>query len=245
MGPSRPSREQQGKGRGRKGPAFDAPTERKSATRESRNRLLVCCGALRTEGDYLRGLRDRIGNPAVTVKFKAKACSPSQLVSYAIAEQERQSGEFDQVWCVFDVDQYPDVGDAVKEAGREGIAVALSNPCFELWLILHFATHTAPAGTYKELLPTLKRHLAAYDKTHLRFRDYEDGWAEAVRRAKKLAEPDQEHLRNPSTGVWRLVEEITGSAGTFPAQRGGSSSSWVRSVPEAYDPYSQVSPPEL
>jgi hypothetical protein len=135
-------------GKERKSPAFEVATKRSAATRESRNRLLVCCNALRTEKDYLQGLKDDVSNPAVTVKFKPKACSPFQLVMFALAERQRQDGEFDQVWCVFDVDQYEDVPAAVTKAGKAGIEVALSNPCFELWLILHFALHTSSARTY-------------------------------------------------------------------------------------------------
>ena len=31
----------------------------------------------------------------------------------------------------------------VASAGANGIRLAISNPCFELWLILHFQDHTA------------------------------------------------------------------------------------------------------
>jgi RloB-like protein len=207
----------------RRRPDFEGSLDRQPAVLCGRNRLLVCCGAQRTEGDYLRGLQNYVENPATTVTFKSKACSPTQLVAYAVAERERRGGDFDQVWCVFDVDHFTDIQEAVGAAKQDDIHIALSNPCFELWLILHFCDHFSSAGTYKELLPTLRKQLQAYDKAKLRFRDYQDTWPEAVKRAQKLSPVGEEHRRNPATGVWRLVNEIAGRADEeIPAQRSAS-----------------------
>ncbi|WP_433891312.1 RloB family protein [Streptomyces sp. CA-111067] len=95
-----------------------------------------------------------------------------------------------------------------EEARRRGIEVAVSNPCFELWLLLHFADHTAHAATYKALLPYLQRHRPGYDKTRVDFADYRDGWRAAGVRARRLADEGRECEVNPATGVWRLVERI-------------------------------------
>ncbi len=37
---------------------------------------------------------------------------------------------------------------------------------------------------------------------------YEDGWREAVRRAKQLAPDGKEREVNPSTGMWKLALTI-------------------------------------
>jgi hypothetical protein len=169
--------------------------------------LLVVCGARLTEKDYVSGLVNHLDNPAVTVRLKTKACSPAQLIDYAGGERDRNRDEFDQVWCVFDVDEF-EVAPAVAEARRRGIEVAVSNPCFELWLLLHFAEHTAHAATYKALLPYLKRHRPGYDKTRVDFADYRHGWRAAGVRARRLADEGRECEVNPATGVWRLVERI-------------------------------------
>jgi hypothetical protein len=192
---------------GRKRPAFESDISRSEGKRRERQRLLVVCGAKVTEKDYLQGLVVHLANPAVTVRFKARACSPSQLIEYAVSERERSRGDFDQIWCVFDVDEY-DVATAVAQARKHGIEVAVSNPCFELWLILHFCKHTAYAPSYRALVPSLKQHLPGYDKARLRFRDFCDGWEAAALRARELAQRGDEHRTNPSTGVWSLVESI-------------------------------------
>ncbi|MCD9143917.1 RloB family protein [Streptomyces albireticuli] len=191
------------------GPAFESGVLRAPATRPGRDRLLVVCGAKVTEKHYLQGLVEHLANPAVTVRIRTKPCSPAQLIAYAAGERDRAGDDFDQVWCVFDVDEY-EVGCAVTRARREGIEVAVSNPCFELWLVLHFCDHKAHVGTYRELLPYLKRYVPAYDKARLDFRDYEHGWPSAGSRAVRLAEAGHEHATNPSTGVWALVDRIAG-----------------------------------
>lgn len=201
------------KSSGRRRPAFESDLRRVAGKREARRRLLVVCGAEVTESDYLRGLVAHVANPAVTVRIVTKSCAPSQLIKYASAQRELSRGDFDEVWCVFDVDEFQDLPSALSLAETAGIEVAVSNPCFELWLILHFGTHTAYAGTYRELLPHLTRHLPRYDKSRLDFRHFADGWEMATLRARKLAPLGKEHEVNPATSMWALVERIAGPPG--------------------------------
>jgi hypothetical protein len=52
-------------------------------------------------------------------------------------------GPYDQIWCVFDRDDFPadnfdNAIQMVKSREREGFRVAYSNEAFELWYVLHF-----------------------------------------------------------------------------------------------------------
>jgi RloB-like protein len=172
--------------------------------------VLVVCGAKVTERDYLLGLRGAVRNPAVSVKLVEHPRSPSQVVAFTAGLRHRAPDDYDQGWCVLDVDEYPDVGVAMAEADREDVHVALSNPCFELWLLLHFVEHRAYARTYAELLPHLRRHIPGYDKTRIDFHHYHSGWREAVRRGRALAPVGKEHEVNPATGMWRLATTVGG-----------------------------------
>ncbi|MEE1834985.1 RloB family protein [Streptomyces sp. SP17KL33] len=181
---------------------------RRGPTRRSARTMLVVCGSKETERQYLQGLREHLRNPAVSVVVRGKACSPTQLVDYAKKQRGLSKGSFDEVWCVFDVDQFVDVAEAAVAARRAGIMVAVSNPCFELWLLLHFAPQTAHVATYKKLLPLLQKHVPGYDKTRVDFAVYREGRAHAVEQARKLDPTGEAHMRNPSTGVWRLVARM-------------------------------------
>ncbi|WP_329065531.1 RloB family protein [Streptomyces sp. NBC_01429] len=180
---------------------------RRGPVRRSARTMLIVCGSKETERQYLQGLRDHLRNPAVSVVVRGKACSPTQLVAYARGQRDLNPGGYDEVWCVFDVDDYIDVADAALAARRQGIRIAVSNPCFELWLLLHFTDHRAHIGT-KKLLPLMEKHVPGYDKTRIDFRKYRDEMVRAAERAQGLEPTGEEHGRNPSTGVWRLTDRM-------------------------------------
>ncbi|NJP30622.1 RloB family protein [Micromonospora thermarum] len=66
------------------------------------------------------------------------------LVQRAAARSE--DDEVDECWCVFDVEwpqNHPRLAEAIRLATVHNIRLAISNPCFELWLTLHFEEQTA------------------------------------------------------------------------------------------------------
>ncbi|MFJ9773444.1 RloB family protein [Kitasatospora sp. NPDC101157] len=197
---------------GRKRPSFDTPLRRQSGHRESRQRLLVVCGAKVTERDYLQGLKSSVRNPAVSVKIVEHPRSPAQVVERAELLREQAAGEYDETWCVLDVDAFVDLDLTMTEARQKNIEVAFSNPCFEVWLLLHFMEYRRPARSFKELLPFLEKCFpAGYGKADQNFSLYGPTWRLAATRAKELAQWGEEHKVNPSTGMWKLALAIGGS----------------------------------
>jgi hypothetical protein len=177
---------------------------RRRAFREERKSLLVVCGALATEPAYFDGLKRARRNPAVTVKIKARPADPEAVVNFAADLRDRAEGTRDEVWCVVDVDEF-DVSRALVQARRRGVSLAVSNPCFEYWLLLHFEVCAAPMNRYREVERRLRRHLPGYSKSALRFEDFAHGVDAAVSRASR---PRSGHEVNPSTQVGTLVSKI-------------------------------------
>lgn len=173
-------------------------------------RLLVVCGGVRTEPAYVDGLVKYLENPAVAVTLRAKGVSPAHLVRAAVAHRGRSPGEFDEVWCIADVDEF-DITEAVRLAASHRVSMAISNPCFELWLLLHHEDCRSFLASYDAVRSRLTRHLRHYDKAALNFADYADGLLAAVARAKALDPDCTNFARNPSTSMWRLAEQIMGS----------------------------------
>ncbi|MGZ3143108.1 RloB family protein [Lentzea chajnantorensis] len=159
--------------------------------------LVVCCG--QTEQAYLDGLK-RLSKP-VTVKAVVKVGSPAQLVRHAVKLRQNDRGGFDEYWCVVDVDDF-DIAEAIVEAGEAEISLAVSNPCFEVWLILHFAGCSASLSSPKAAAEKLRRHLPRYAKGVLDFTLLAERVDQAVERAKALG------AGNPSSDMWRLVEVV-------------------------------------
>ena len=129
---------------GRKADRSSGAVQRRSGQRSPSSRLLIVCGASGTEPDYVRGLNGHLRNRAVRVDVLEKGRAPAQVVEYGIkraAVAETTAIGYDQLWCVLDVDEYTDHDKAVRLAKSCRVIpthVVISNPCFELWLLLHF-----------------------------------------------------------------------------------------------------------
>ncbi len=58
----------------------------------------------------------------------------NQKAEYASSSSNKNPDSF---WMVCDVDLHKGVHSVIKDALKEGFKVAISNPCFEVWLFLH------------------------------------------------------------------------------------------------------------
>lgn len=170
----------------------------------------MVCGAKNTEPAYLRELLASVDNRAVDVKIKVCAQDPVSVVRHTATERNKAGDHYRQAWCVLDVDEFAHLGEAMRLAAAEKVSVALSNPCFELWLLLHFRAHHAAIFGYRQAESHLLLHHPNYSKAarEFDFGRYRGRWREAVERAQKLAKPGEEAKVNPSSGMWRLVREI-------------------------------------
>ncbi|MEU9332094.1 RloB family protein [Streptomyces sp. NPDC048290] len=168
------------------------------------------CGAKVTEPLYLRGLLRAVDNRAVDVRVKVCPRDPVSVIRYAVRLRDQAGEHYTHVWCVLDVDDFDHLEETLQVARDEGIEVALSHPCFELWLLLHFRDHHAAITGYQQAARLLVPHHPGYSKTadKFDFSPYRDTWPSAVKRAKALAKAGEEHKTNPSTGMWRLVSQI-------------------------------------
>jgi len=190
-------------------------------------RILVLCEGKVTEPTYLRAFRSLCRNPRVEVEIGKERGVPLTLVEEAVkardaalrrARREKDDNlSFDEVWCVFDVDDHPHLPEARALAGQKEIRLAISNPCFELWLLLHF--RPSPGAQHrKDVASQLSRYLSDYDKTP-QMREVLPGYTEALKRARRLeaeAAVMGELGRNPSTTVHHLTESIRGDRPLLP-----------------------------
>lgn len=200
-------------------PRGPARLRRRDPFREPRRRILVVCEGRKTEPGYFRDLVREEALQLVRLEVDDRGAVPRTLVARAVElrkEAEREAKRtsdtqlrYDEVWCVFDVDEHPEIPDAKQQALAHGIRLAVSNPCFELWLLLHFRDQTSFIERNK-----LRRKcgdvMPGYDK-EARYAALRPGYEQAVRRARSL---DLRHERdgnvgeNPSTGVYVLTESL-------------------------------------
>lgn len=200
---------------------------RSAHTRDPKPIVLIVSEGEVTEPEYLKGFAKAFHNPRVTIETIGGVGTPKTVVT--VAKQKMKAAEkrarreddenlkYDEVWGVFDIDEHPDVADAKVMARDNGILLAVSNPCIELWLWLHFAEQPGMRHRH-DIQEMIKQHIPGYDK-HVEYSDYEAGYDAARQRAERLdsqAELAGEPWRNPSTGVWRLADSIRRGQGRDP-----------------------------
>jgi hypothetical protein len=194
----------------------EPPTGRRQPLREPHLRLLVVCGTEKTETAYLKGLRAVLGANSVDIKIVERPRSPDQVVEHT--RDHRNYRDFDECWCVLDVDAYEQEGGKVtiasSKADEAGIRLAVSNPCFEYWLLLHYRKWDRPFARCKEVLVPLRRSVPSYDKARLRFTDFANGVSSAIAQAKQRDPSAKDFAVNPSSSVWVLVERLMEQRGS-------------------------------
>lgn len=101
----------------------------------------------------------------------------------------------DELWMLLDTDHYVEKTHvkkfkaALKEAKQKGVKVALSKPCFELWLLLHHleASQVLDLANATEVESRLRGILGKFNKKRLRTEHYPaERVAQAIKEAKKL-----------------------------------------------------------
>jgi hypothetical protein len=175
-----------------------------------RQRFLIVCEGEKTEPQYF----ERFRVPHLIVDVKGVGMNTLSLVEKAI-ELSRMDN-YDQVWCVFDKDDFPpdNFENAIQKARDARIKVAYSNQAFELWYLLHFeylqtaidrsayirklSDHDHLGFTYKKNDPAIYEHLQCKMDV-------------AIRNAERLNKQyDSKHpaKNDPSTTVFLLVKEL-------------------------------------
>jgi hypothetical protein len=128
----------------------------------------------------------------------------------------------DERWMVLDTDHciqgnhFPTFIQAITEARQAGINIALSRPCFELWLLLHHVDENG-VKTLQDASETeakLRAVVGEYNKTNLKAEHYPlSSIAAAIRRAERL-DAQVEGGDRPdgnTTRVYQLLNAILAS----------------------------------
>jgi hypothetical protein len=103
--------------------------------------ILIVCEGENTEVSYLHKLKFR----SVTIEPVGEGFNTISLVQRA--ELLASEKKYDEVWCVFDRDDFPacNFNNAIYKAQSKGFNVAYSNQAFEYWIILHLSDHQGGA----------------------------------------------------------------------------------------------------
>ncbi len=185
-------------------------------------KIIIACEGEKTERGYFEAMRQslRISKDQVKV-LKTEGSDPLTVVQAALDEREAQYDDQSwykgsTAWAVFDGDEHiahnPDNWQqALLLAQRKSINLAISNPCFELWYLLHYQEQTASLHR-DQARHRLRRHIPEYDKPDILYPTIKNLTDQAVQRSSLLDHHimlnGQPFYTNPCSGVWRLVETL-------------------------------------
>lgn len=124
--------------------------------------ILIVCEGENTEPSYFNQFR----LSSATVKSVGEGYNTISLVNRAIELAMKK--HYDQVWCVFDKDDFKEneFNEAIKKAETQNFKVAYSNQSFEYWFILHLEDHQGGGMHRKDYNKKLKKLLNPFGVTY-------------------------------------------------------------------------------
>ena len=164
--------------------------------------LVICEGE--TEVCYINLLKSWYKSPIRIISHIEGTKNPPSLVEKRTKELKISQWDKVHTFLMYDMDVQA-INEKLHKCKAE---MLLSNPCFEIWLLLHAKDQKAAIemdALIKELkksAPVWKNYSkSAFTDTQKAFLN--DNTDVAVARAKKLQE-----FQNPSTGIYKLIEML-------------------------------------
>ena len=132
-----------------------------------------------------------------------------RLISY---KDDYQLDDNDELWLMIDVDRWGDkkLSEIARYANQRGYGMAVSNPCFEVWLYLHFSLISGNISNCGRVKQMLKNKIGGYKSGNIPAEKFEPFVEDAVDRAKSIdSKSDEQRWPNKTgTHVYRVVENI-------------------------------------
>ncbi|MHB8107041.1 MAG: RloB family protein [Candidatus Cryosericum sp.] len=189
---------------------------RSSGQKSYRKVVVIATEGQVTEREYFRCIQE-LFSVGCTIDFAgpgSSCCSNPREVLAKMRNYLTNSGGLksgDEAWLVVDKDEWGKdqleplsrwVADRPEKGYKRGLA--LSNPDFEYWLLLHF--EDTGVRNRDDCLEKLKKHLPKYDK-HIESRKYSE---ERVKAAIERARGRDKSSRRAAghSGVYLLVSDV-------------------------------------
>jgi hypothetical protein len=195
------------------------------------NSFLIVTEGERTEPLYFKGLQklivDKVGGNVDVVEVPVidiygEGSSTGKLIEITERIVKEAKVIYQNIWVVFDKDDFDDFDQAIKAGTDKGYKIAWSNQSFEYWLYLHFnysdsALHRSEWNAkLSELFSQYNLGDGEYQKNYVdiyKMVDSFDGVDTAIKNAKRRMADyrdgiDKPSEYNPGTMVYELVREL-------------------------------------
>ncbi|MCU0447849.1 MAG: RloB family protein [Microscillaceae bacterium] len=203
--------------------------KRPSHQRELAKLFVIATEGSETEKQYFEALNST--NPRVHIKVLERldtASSPSRVLKLLDDfKKEFKLRKGDELWLVIDRDyqswKEKEISEVAQLCQQKGYFMALSNPCFELWLILHLEylcnfseeelhklfDNQAVNKNKNFIDKVLEDLLSGYNKTNLKMEEFTPFIKLAIKQAKSLDINLKDRWQDDlGTRVYQLVEKL-------------------------------------
>lgn len=137
--------------------------------------MFLCEGEV-TEIEYFDYIRSELCIPKERARFVKSKCNyPAGMISDAISqrrdnERKAKKGDVSLIehwWVILDTECKPrEIISEINRAKKNHINLAVTDPCFEFWLLLHFEYTTRQYCSPEEVIADLKPFLQNYDRAN-------------------------------------------------------------------------------
>jgi hypothetical protein len=208
---------------------FTKKSKAKHTNRELKAYFLIVCEGEKTEPNYFKGFPKQSGKIVYDIKYDGGGISTLKVVEKAIELRDKSKQKYDRVWAVFDRDSFKSssFNSAILKANAHKISCAWSNQAFELWYLLHFHNRVTAMdrNEYSKALEEAINSKQKSKSTSFKYKKNDTSMfsllakygnqEQAIKWAKKLNENfegEKYSDYNPSTQVYKLVEELIGKS---------------------------------
>jgi len=178
--------------------------------------IIIAVEGKNTERQYFEILRDTLQDVHVTVKVLPTddgKSAPEYVLTRLDEYYTKDFVEGDELWLMIDVDKWgpKKLSQVTGDAKFKKYYSAVSNSCFELWLLLHFDDAPQKALKSKAMETHLRKVLlGSYNKNNLKPERYTTkNIRDAIRRAKALDKNKEAPWpKEQGTHVYKVVEKL-------------------------------------
>lgn len=195
------------------------------------NSYLIVTEGKKTEPNYFKGLRRLIAEKTggmvnvvelPSIDIHGEGSSTGKLIEVTEQLVKEAKVLYQNIWVIFDKDDFEDFDQAIEEGLNKGYHVAWSNQAFEYWLYLHFdySDSALHRDMWNDKLDKIFRKYGLgngfYQKNYediYNMVNINDGVNTAIRNAKRrMADFNSDKAKpsefDPGTTVYKLVEEL-------------------------------------
>lgn len=191
------------------------PLDREIPHQRDTSLVVIATEGTLTEKQYFTMFQRKSSRVQVKVLQTEEGLSAPRHVLGRLSQFRKDSdlGQGDALCLVIDKDRWPDaqLAEVAAAASKRHFVLAVSHPCFEVWLYLHHADPPpAMRSMSSQAISQALRHLlGGYEKTNLRTELFEPHVDDAVARAQALDEQPADRWPNQlGTRVYRVIHAI-------------------------------------